>query len=49
MFLLLVFLAISIMRHVEDVLPEEAVIFVALAATVLYAIIAAWRAMKPDT
>jgi hypothetical protein len=48
MFLLLLFLAISLMRHVGDVRPEEAVIFVALAATIVYAIIAAWRAVKPD-
>ena len=48
MFLLLLFLVISLMRHVGDVRPEEAVIFVALTATIVYAIIAAWRAVKPD-
>jgi uncharacterized membrane protein YcaP (DUF421 family) len=44
--LLLLFLAVSIMRHFEDVRPEEAVIFVALGATVAYAIFAAWRAVR---
>jgi len=46
MFLLLLFLAISIMRHIEDVRIEEAVIFVALAATILFAVFAAWRATR---
>jgi hypothetical protein len=49
MFLLLLFLVISIMRHFEDIRLEEGVIIVALAATILYAIIAAWRAVKPDS
>jgi len=44
MFLLLLFLAMSIMRHIEDVRLEEAVILTALAATILFAILAAWRA-----
>jgi uncharacterized membrane protein len=44
MFLLLLFLVISIMRHVEDIRLEEAVIFIALAATILFAIFVAWRA-----
>lgn len=44
MFLLLLFLAVSIIRHIEDVRIEEAVIFAALAATILFAIFAAWRA-----
>ena len=46
MFLLLLFLAISIMRHIEDVRIEEAVIFVALAATIVFAVFAAWRATR---
>jgi Kef-type K+ transport system membrane component KefB len=46
MFLLLLFLAISIIRHIEDVRLEEAVIFVALAATILFAVFAAWRAVQ---
>ena len=44
MFLLLLFLIVSILRHIEDVRLEEAVIFSALAATILFAIFAAWRA-----
>jgi uncharacterized membrane protein len=44
MFLLLLFLIVSIMRHIQDVRLEEAVIFIALAATILFAIFAAWRA-----
>ena len=44
MFFLLLFLAVSIIRHIEDVRIEEAVIFVALAATILFAVFAAWWA-----
>jgi Kef-type K+ transport system membrane component KefB len=44
MFLLLLSLVISVMRHIEDVRLEEAVILIALAATILFAILAAWRA-----
>jgi uncharacterized membrane protein len=44
MFLLLFFLVISIMRHMEDARIEEAALFTALTATVLFAIFAAWRA-----
>jgi uncharacterized membrane protein len=43
MFLLLLFLIISIMRHIEDVRLEEAAILITLAATILFAIFAAWR------
>ena len=43
MLLLLLFLVISIMRHIEDVRLEEAAILIALAATILFAIFAAWR------
>ena len=45
MFLLLLFLVISIMRHMEDIRIEEAAIFTVLTATVLFAICAAWRAV----
>jgi len=45
MFLLLLFLVISIMRHWEDIRIEEALIFTALTATVLFAICAAWKAV----
>jgi len=44
--LLLLFLAVSIIRHIEDVRIEEAVIFAALAATILFAVFAAWRAVQ---
>jgi uncharacterized membrane protein len=43
MFLLLFFLVISVMRHIEDVRLEEVAILIALAATILFAILAAWR------
>jgi len=44
MFLILLFLLVSLLRHFGDIRLEEAVLLVALAATILFAIFAAWRA-----
>jgi hypothetical protein len=46
MFLILFFLMISLIRHLGDVRLEEAVLLVALGATILFAIFAAWKATK---
>jgi hypothetical protein len=44
--LLLLFLAVSLASHFQDVHPEEAVALVALRAAVAYAIFVAWRAVR---
>lgn len=46
MFLILFFLMISLIRHLDDIRSEEAVLLVALGATILFAIFAAWKATK---
>jgi Kef-type K+ transport system membrane component KefB len=43
MFLILLFLLVSLLRHIEDVRLEEAVLLIALGATILFAVFAAWR------
>jgi hypothetical protein len=42
--LILFFLLCSLVRHFSDIRPEEALLLTALGATILFAIIAAWRA-----
>ena len=44
MFLILLFLLVSFLRHFDDIRLEEAVSLVALGAAILFAIFAAWRA-----
>ena len=44
MFLILLFLLVSLLRHFDDIRLEEAVLLVALGAAILFAIFAAWRA-----
>jgi Kef-type K+ transport system membrane component KefB len=44
MFLILFFLLCSLVRHFSDIRPEEALLLTALGATILFAIVAAWRA-----
>ena len=45
MFLLLLFLLISLLRHFDDIRLEEAVLLIALAATILFVVFGAWRAL----
>jgi len=44
MFLILLFLLVSLLRHFADVRLEEAVLLIVLGVTILFAIFAAWRA-----
>jgi hypothetical protein len=44
MFLILLCLLISLIRHLDDVLLAEVILLIALGATILFAIYAAWRA-----
>jgi Kef-type K+ transport system membrane component KefB len=44
MFLILLFLLVSLLRHFSDIRLEEAALLVALGVTILFAIFAAWRA-----
>lgn len=44
MFLILLFLLVSLVRHVNDVRLEEAVLLIALGATILFLLFGAWRA-----
>lgn len=44
MFLILFFLLCSLLRHFTDIRLEEALLLIALGATILFAIFAAWRA-----
>jgi hypothetical protein len=44
MALILLFLLVSLLRHFDDIRLEEAVLLIALGATILFAIFAAWRA-----
>ena len=46
MFLILFFLLVSLLRHFGDIRLEEAVLLVALGATIIFAIFAAWRANR---
>jgi len=46
MFLILLFLLVSLLRHFDDIRLEEAVLLTALGATILFAVFAAWRATK---
>jgi hypothetical protein len=43
MFLILFFLLCSLVRHFSDIRPEEALLLTALGATIIFAIVAAWR------
>jgi len=45
MFMILLFLLVSLLRHIEDIRLEEALLLTALAATILFAVFAAWRAV----
>jgi len=45
MFLLLLFLLMSLLRHFDDIRLEEAVLLIALAATILFVVFGAWRAL----
>jgi len=44
MFLILLFLLASLVRHLNDVRLEEAVLLIALCATILFLLFGAWRA-----
>jgi hypothetical protein len=44
MFLILLCLLISLTRHVHDIFLVEIILLIALGATILFAIYAAWRA-----
>jgi len=44
MFLILFCLLISLVRHLDDVRLAEVILLIALGATILFAIYAAWRA-----
>ena len=44
MFLILLCLLISLIRHLDDVRLVEVILLIALGATILFAIFAAWRA-----
>ena len=44
MFLILLFLLASLVRHLNDVRLEEAVLLIALGATILFLLFGAWRA-----
>jgi hypothetical protein len=46
MFLLLLFLLMSLLRHFDDIRLEEAVLLIALAATILFVVFGAWRALS---
>jgi hypothetical protein len=48
MFLILLFLLCSLLRHFSDIRLEEALLLIALAAAILFAIFAAWRATHND-
>ena len=48
MFLILLFLLVSLLRHFGDVRLEEVVLLVALGATILFAIFAAWKMNQHD-
>jgi len=43
MFLILLFLLVSLLRHFGDIRLEEAALLVSLGVTILFAIFAAWR------
>jgi len=43
MFLILLCLLISLIRHLDDVRLAEVILLIALGATILFAIYAAWR------
>ena len=44
MFLILLFLLASLVRHLNDVRLEEVVLLIALGATILFLLFGAWRA-----
>ena len=44
MFLILLFLLCSLLRHFDDIRLEEALLLIVLGAAILFAIFAAWRA-----
>jgi len=44
MLLILLCLLISLIRHLDDVRLAEVILLIALGATILFAIYAAWRA-----
>jgi hypothetical protein len=44
MLLILFFLLISLLRHFHDIRLEEAVLLIALGATILFLFFGAWRA-----
>ena len=44
MFLILLFLLASLVRHLNDLRLEEAVLLIALGATILFLLFGAWRA-----
>jgi hypothetical protein len=44
MFLILLFLLISLVRHLDDIRLVELILLIALGATILFAVFAAWRA-----
>ena len=46
MFLILLFLLVSLVRHLNDVRLEEAVLLIALGATILFLLFGAWRATR---
>jgi hypothetical protein len=46
MFLILLFLLVSLVQHLTDVRLEEAVLLIALGATILFLLFGAWRATR---
>jgi hypothetical protein len=44
MSLILLFLLVSLLRHFDDIRREEAVLLIALGATILFLLFGAWRA-----
>jgi uncharacterized membrane protein YcaP (DUF421 family) len=44
MLLILLFLLISLVRHLGDIRLVEVILLIALGATILFAVFAAWRA-----
>jgi len=46
MFLILFFLLVSLLRHFNDMRLEEAVLLIALGATILFLLFGAWGAMS---
>jgi Kef-type K+ transport system membrane component KefB len=44
MFLILFFLLCSLLRHFNDIRLEEALLIIVLAAAILFAVFAAWKA-----